>query len=670
MATKTFEELKQLAIQIRDEKTNKANTATRIGTQMIEHLNKLEQEYYTIQTVDGLVSEYNVSVNHPNSGINGSNKYTLSSAIGLVPEEYRRIGIKCSFINDSGDNEEWEYNGNDWTVDNFDEVGAKRIIEIGNYTIGNPIFVVGGINTTNGNDYIDSSRLRTNEYYDMLYDLKTTDRSNTLFVCLYNSTKTYLGHISYSNDQKSSEALRKYPTAKYARFVLTDTSKKVYGYVSNGETIISINIRLSEIENNIIPLKIGFEQINKDVEQINKDVESIYLKQIEDREGFVKQEINSWQNGFYGESGNIVSADSENYKHAKIPILEGSKFLKVENIFVASNGLIAVLFFNNDEIIGEIKDTSANESYSGTFVLPSNVTHVGINSRLWNIEKVNVYFDDSTKKDLIITDENIKDGTISISKLKGYNALGYNILIGKKWAVCGDSFSHGDFNGLSDGFTIEDGIYKGKNKVYGYLIGNRNNMTIQHMALGGRTLATPSDMSFTNSFTYTENVVENSNYTQIDEDTDYATFYFGINDSHHRPGSGGGDGEDNTGVIEIGTINDSDNTTFYGAWNVMLKWLLENRPFTKLGIIVSNGCETIEYRKATIEIAKRWGIPYIDLNGDERTPMMLRSMNEEVTNEAKNARLVSQRVSPTNQHPNPQAHEYESTFIENFLRSL
>ena len=46
MATKTFDELKQLAIQIRDEKTNKANTATRIGTQMIEHLNKLEQEYY------------------------------------------------------------------------------------------------------------------------------------------------------------------------------------------------------------------------------------------------------------------------------------------------------------------------------------------------------------------------------------------------------------------------------------------------------------------------------------------------------------------------------------------------------------------------------------------------------------------------------------------------
>ena len=52
MATKTFEELKQMAIQIRDEKANKQNTATRIGTQMVEHLNKLEQEYYNKENID------------------------------------------------------------------------------------------------------------------------------------------------------------------------------------------------------------------------------------------------------------------------------------------------------------------------------------------------------------------------------------------------------------------------------------------------------------------------------------------------------------------------------------------------------------------------------------------------------------------------------------------
>lgn len=52
MATKTFDELKQLAIQIRDEKTNKQNTANRVGTAMLEGINKLEQDYYDKTTTD------------------------------------------------------------------------------------------------------------------------------------------------------------------------------------------------------------------------------------------------------------------------------------------------------------------------------------------------------------------------------------------------------------------------------------------------------------------------------------------------------------------------------------------------------------------------------------------------------------------------------------------
>lgn len=57
MATKTFEELKQMAIQIRDEKTNKQNTATRIGTQMLEHLTKLEQDFLDKDTTESKFSE-------------------------------------------------------------------------------------------------------------------------------------------------------------------------------------------------------------------------------------------------------------------------------------------------------------------------------------------------------------------------------------------------------------------------------------------------------------------------------------------------------------------------------------------------------------------------------------------------------------------------------------
>lgn len=57
MATKTFEELKQLAIQIRDEKTNKQNTAIRVGTAMLEHINKLEQDYYDKTQTDEELKE-------------------------------------------------------------------------------------------------------------------------------------------------------------------------------------------------------------------------------------------------------------------------------------------------------------------------------------------------------------------------------------------------------------------------------------------------------------------------------------------------------------------------------------------------------------------------------------------------------------------------------------
>lgn len=52
MATKTFDELKQLAIQIRDEKTNKQNTANRVGASMLEAINKLEQDYYDKKITD------------------------------------------------------------------------------------------------------------------------------------------------------------------------------------------------------------------------------------------------------------------------------------------------------------------------------------------------------------------------------------------------------------------------------------------------------------------------------------------------------------------------------------------------------------------------------------------------------------------------------------------
>lgn len=83
-------------------------------------------------TIDKSLMEYNVSKFHPTGGIDGTNKYTLETAIAQVPSKYRSIGIKCSFINSAGKSESWEYQGSSWIVSNFKKVGAGAIDEVSN----------------------------------------------------------------------------------------------------------------------------------------------------------------------------------------------------------------------------------------------------------------------------------------------------------------------------------------------------------------------------------------------------------------------------------------------------------------------------------------------------------------------------------------------------------
>ena len=240
-----------------------------------------------------------------------------------------------------------------------------------------------------------------------------------------------------------------------------------------------------------------------------------------------------------------------------------------------------------------------------------------------------------------------------------------NILYGKKWAVCGDSFSNGDFTGAPEGEPLfADGPFAGKRKTYGYLIAERNGMRVQHLAAGGMTMATPSDAEFLNTFS-------GGVYKTVDDDADYITLYFGINDSHHRPRATGDDGEVKRGTIRLGDIGDARIDTFYGAWNVVMEHLIFRHPFAHIGIIVSNGCETDEYRQAEIAVARKWGVPYLDLNGDERTPVMGRSTNENILRAVRDFRTERFAVAPPrNTHPSAAAHAYESTFIEAWLRSL
>ena len=83
------------------------------------------------QSLNYEITEVNVSKIFPTGGIDGTNKYTLETAIAMIPASLRSIGIKCSFINEGGELETWTYRGGMFTnIDSWNNAGAKAITEI------------------------------------------------------------------------------------------------------------------------------------------------------------------------------------------------------------------------------------------------------------------------------------------------------------------------------------------------------------------------------------------------------------------------------------------------------------------------------------------------------------------------------------------------------------
>ena len=227
-------------------------------------------------------------------------------------------------------------------------------------------------------------------------------------------------------------------------------------------------------------------------------------------------------------------------------------------------------------------------------------------------------------------------------------------LEGKKWVVCGDSFTYG-----ATDTVLPDGPYKGHKAVYPYLIGNRTGINVVLYARNGQTLGYLNDATNPNNNNSLTSPNSQFYYQSIPEDADYITIYLGINDVNYD--------------IPLGTIDDATVETYCGAYNVVLSWLRANRPFAHVGIIVTNGTGSNgnERTLAQIALAKKYGYPYINLNGDERTPAMIRSTNPDIPAAIKQNILNAQAVNPSsNTHPNDAAHAFESTFIENFLKSL
>lgn len=238
--------------------------------------------------------------------------------------------------------------------------------------------------------------------------------------------------------------------------------------------------------------------------------------------------------------------------------------------------------------------------------------------------------------------------------IKTRNFSNENVLIGKKWVACGDSFTEGGNVANKNSVTYD--YQWGMFKTYPWFIGRRNDMVIVNEAKGGTCIALNKDHlddpSYNNPFSH-------ERYKNIPKDADYITLSFGINDCW---------------ACNLGTINDTTNATFYGAWNIVLEYLYNNHPNAKVGII--NFGSSLEkgkdFRKAIREISKKWGVPTMDFMADANIPVMLygRETSFNLSDIAFNAIKKKFYISKENAHPNLEADKYQSTFIEKFLRSL
>lgn len=233
----------------------------------------------------------------------------------------------------------------------------------------------------------------------------------------------------------------------------------------------------------------------------------------------------------------------------------------------------------------------------------------------------------------------------------------HDILNGKKWVVCGDSFTVGTLSGYTDseGHTgyESDGFdpIQGKIKTYSYFIANRTGINLHVLAKSGSDLTNISGASA--PFSDEGSII---NYTQIPSDADYITIAYGLNESDLT-------------AEQIGTKTDITNETLWGAYSVVLTSILTANPSVKIGIIINDAWMTQTYHDALIEIAKYWGIPYLDLKNGAEIPMGINGRLDECSETAKTLRNSAFKIV-SNAHPTPKAQEYRSTVIENFLRSL
>lgn len=476
------------------------------------------------------------------------------------------------------------------------------------------------------------------------------------------------------------------------------------------ETNRNINGRVASCENKINGIMPKIEAIESEISN-NSDANNI-----------VKAQYTELKNGYIYKNGSFWEASG--YKTAIYDIVNAKKAFVSTLISITENYGSIVSFYSgsipeNDDTsemsancIGVYVSESGNEEWvNKAIVVPEGAIKMAVVCQASHIEsKLNVSL--YTKDDLKLNQRVLINERYDRS-----------VLYNKTVATCGDSITEGtNVDSISSDDYIQP-LIGSKKKSFGYYLSKMTGCKWLNYGEGGTTLG---DCTGTNGFGWTNPFAKtNGRYTKLADDLDYIIVWFGINDQDtgtpfqiekwyrqqynsiiyfttdsskygtlHKDGTyntldqlnsalslntdtkyGLLSGTEYWRYIYAGKADDTTNETFFGAYNVVIPYLIAKYPYTKIALVATH--RTNQYlRDVTKEAAAKFGLPCLDMY-DSAKQLWYDSdgMSKDtyITINGESVKLSAYRQSlftSDNIHPNDEGYRFIAPVIKSFLESI
>lgn len=336
--------------------------------------------------------------------------------------------------------------------------------------------------------------------------------------------------------------------------------------VTNGAAAVDPTLTLPDYAADAKATGDALSVIRSDVERIDDNFIYHLLN------GF---DVNNVVSGYYNSSGNIAADSNYRSSQTYAIVYPGTVYNCYYNSGLGQYTVAA--WYDADKVF-----ISRNAGNGISFTAPAGAAYVRVSVPAANI--ATSIFTEYAFTQYYSFGYAVK---LKTDRLPGETAL--NPLYGKKLAVTGDSICYGE------------GYVGG----YAKIIGINNNMTVQNIGISGGTV-----VKKTGYFCISESIAN------MAADADYAIIEGGFNDA--ASGS-----PPPLGTIATGYNAVYDTTTFYGAFETMLRDLLIRFQGKKIGYIAvhqaTNNYRVVNdpatsYYWAARKCCEKWGIPFCDLN--------------------------------------------------------